>query len=146
MVLFLSKYINKIDQKGRISIPASFRNILGNYNGVVLYPSIKHNCIEGCSISRLEELNKLLQNLDPYSDERDAFETTILGESIQISFDGEGRIIVPKYLSDYASLNHEACFIGKGAVFEIWEPNKFQKYLTKAKEIAFNNKNLLKNV
>lgn len=146
--MFLSKYFNSIDKKGRVSVPASYRLAASsqNFTGIIVYPSIKHNCIEACSIERLEQLSQIIQSLDPYSEERDAFETIILGESTQLSMDSEGRIVLPKHLMEYAGLTDQVTFIGKGLVFEIWNPTAAEDHLAKAKLIAQNNRNLLKNV
>ncbi len=148
MKMFLSKYLNSIDKKGRVSVPASYRSSIASqsFTGIIAYPSIKHNCIEACSIERLEQLSQIIQSLDPYSEERDAFETIILGESSQLGMDGEGRIVLPKHLMEYASLTDQVTFIGKGLVFEIWNPAAAEDHLAKAKLIAQNNRNLLKNI
>ncbi|MCF8462635.1 MAG: cell division/cell wall cluster transcriptional repressor MraZ, partial [Rickettsiaceae bacterium] len=92
MSLFLSTYLNTIDKKGRISIPAAYRNLLatGEINCVIAYPSIKNKAIEFCSYQRIAELSKIIQTLDPYSQERDAFETVILSQAVQLTIDGEG--------------------------------------------------------
>lgn len=145
MRIFLSKFLNNIDKKGRTSVPSSYRMVLNDQNGVIVYPSIKHKCLEACSTTRLEELSAIIQNLDPYSEERDAFETTILAEAVHLSFDSEGRIILPKTLVEYASLQDKAQFVGKGLVFEIWNPNNFESYLIKAQDTAKANRHLLKN-
>jgi MraZ protein len=146
--LFLSTYINNIDKKNRISVPASFRAALNgeSFAGIIAYPSIKNQCIEACGLKRIEELSQIIENLDPYSPERDAFETIILGGSTQLSFDSEGRVVLAKELIDYAAIDGQACFVGKGQVFEIWNPEVFNKHSEKAKDIAFNNKLLLKNL
>ena len=147
MNIFLSKYTNKIDAKGRVSIPAGYRGALAkeNFNGIIVYPSFKNNCIECCSMSRLEELSKIIQNLDPYSDERDAFETIVLGEAVQLQFDNEGRVILPNYLMEQVGITTQGCFVGKGLVFEIWNPDKFEDYRKNAKKIAEGNRFILKN-
>jgi len=147
MNIFLSKYVNKIDKKGRVSIPAGYRSALAseNFNGIIVYPSFKNNCIEACSMSRLEELSKIIQNLDPYSDERDAFETIVLGEAVQLQFDNEGRVILPAYLMEQVGVKAQACFVGKGLVFEIWNPDQFEAHRLAAKEIAQGNRLILKN-
>ena len=148
MKIFLSKYIGSIDKKGRISIPANYRMVLGNCTsgGLIIYPSIKHQCLEACSTQRLQELSNIIETLDPYSEERDAFETTILGESMHLTFDSEGRVVLPKALTEYASIDDKAYFVGKGLVFEIWNPTKFETYLKQAKDIAKTNRSLLKNI
>src|SRR5262245_39208025 len=121
-MLFLSTYKNKIDRKGRVSVPSSFRNALlkEEYPGVIVYESINNKCIEDCSLSHIEQLNDTIDSLDPYSDERDAFATIILGGSVQLSFDSEGRILLPESLIEFALLSECACFVGKGRTFEIW--------------------------
>ncbi len=147
MSIFLSRYLNKIDKKGRISIPAGYRAILSdeNLNGFIVYPSFKNNCLEGCSMTRLNELSLIIQNLDPYSAERDAFETIVMGEAVQLQFDNEGRVIIPNYLMHQVEITDQASFIGKGLVFEIWNPMNFEKHLKAAKEIAQENRQILKN-
>ncbi|GAB4163928.1 MAG: division/cell wall cluster transcriptional repressor MraZ [Rickettsiaceae bacterium] len=147
MNIFLSRYINKIDAKGRVSIPAGYRAALAkeNFNGIIAYPSFKNNCLEACSMSRLEELSRIIQNLDPYSEERDAFETIVLGEAVQLQFDNEGRVILPTYLTTQIGISGQACFVGKGLVFEIWNPDDFEAHLKNAREIAQSNRLILKN-
>jgi MraZ protein len=148
VVLFLSSYINKIDKKGRVSIPAQFRAALGNqsFQGVIAYGSFINDCVEACGVERIEYLNKTIDNLDPYSDARDAFATAILGGSIQLPFDKEGRVILPTELVEIANLEDQACFVGKGSTFEIWEPKKFHEYSKKAREIAKNNRAVLQSM
>lgn len=147
MNIFLSKFVNKIDVKGRVSVPASYRTTLAaeNFNGIIVYPSFKNNCIEACSMSRLEELCQIIQTLDPYSDERDAFETIVMGEAVQLQFDNEGRVALPEHLTTEVGITTQANFVGKGLVFEIWNPNDFEEHLKSARELAQNNRSFLKN-
>jgi MraZ protein len=146
--MFLSKYINNIDKKGRVSIPVGYRLALNgqSFNGIIAYPSFRNKCIEVCSLSRLEELAKTIQNLEPYSEERDAFETIILGEAVQLTFDSEGRVILPKSLLEHGGISEQVCFVGKGVIFEIWQPQLFEDYLSSARQIAQNNRLTLKNI
>ncbi|MES2215044.1 MAG: cell division/cell wall cluster transcriptional repressor MraZ [Pseudomonadota bacterium] len=148
MKIFLSRYFNNIDKKGRVSVPASYRAILSDQDsgGVIVYPSIKNRCLEACTAERLMQLCQIIQSLDPYSEERDAFEGIILGGSVQLSFDSEGRVIIPKSLMEYGNLIDQVSFVGKGAVFEIWNPQDLDNHLAKSKLIAQNNRNLLKNI
>lgn len=148
MHLFLSTYANSVDKKSRISVPSSYRNILSSetYNGVVAYPSIKHQAIELSGYNRIVEISKIIQSLDIYSQERDAFETVILGEAVHLPFDGEGRIILPAKLKEYAGIEEQAVFIGKGLVFELWNADNFAEHTNNAKKIAHDNRLLLKNL
>ncbi|MFV9858171.1 division/cell wall cluster transcriptional repressor MraZ [Rickettsia sibirica] len=147
MNVFLSKYVNGVDKKSRVSVPANYRAVLGKelFNGVIAYPSIRNNCIEVCGISHIEKLRQMIETLDPYSEERDAFETMIFGEAVQLAFDGEGRVILPQSLMKHAGIEEQACFVGKGVIFEIWQPQNFEKYLNAAQKIAHEKRLTLRN-
>jgi MraZ protein len=147
--LFLSKYTNLVDKKGRVSIPACYRSILSDTSGplnLVISPSIKSQCLEVLSMQRLEAMNQIIQKLDPYCAERDAFETIIMGEAIQLCCDSEGRVILPKTLLEYAQITSSLVFVGKGNIFEIWNPNKFEHHLQESRIIAKRNLSILKNL
>jgi MraZ protein len=137
-MLFLSTFYNRIDKKGRVSVPASFRSALSGqeFAGIVAYGSLLHNCIEACGMDRIAKLNQRIEMLDPFSEERDAFATTLFGESVQLGFDGEGRVMLPEALIKTASLADQAVFIGKGETFEIWEPKAFEAHVARARELA----------
>ncbi|MFT5702906.1 MAG: MraZ protein [Rickettsiales bacterium] len=148
MALFLSTFENRIDKKGRVSVPAQFRASLANqdFAGIIIYESFVNDCIEGCDIARIKHLSDSIDNLDPFSENRDSFATTILGGAIQLSFDGDGRVVLPEKLIKKIGLKETVVFIGKGSTFEIWEPIKFSKYLDKAKTSAKDNRGQLKLV
>jgi MraZ protein len=144
-MLFLSTYTNKIDKKGRVSVPALFRTSLSQqeFPGIIAYSSFINPCIEACGMNRIEVLNQTIDNLDPYSESRDAFATTIMGGCVQLAFDSEGRIVLPETLIEFAKLENQACFVGKGATFEIWNPQDFEDYASKAREIAKKDRQTL---
>jgi MraZ protein len=148
VALFLSTFENKIDKKGRVSVPAQFRASLASndVSGIIVYESFVNECIEGCDIGRIRQLSESIDNLDPFSPKRDAMATAVLGSAIQLPLDGDGRIILPESLIKKASLNDKAIFIGKGPTFEIWNPEKFAKYFEKARATAKENLGQLKLV
>ena len=125
MDLFVSKYFNKIDKKGRISLPSSFRNVLpkANRNEIILYKSIKSASIEGCGVGRLKEIAKRINNLDFFSEDYDDFSTSVFAEIIPTNIDKEGRFLIPEQLKKYAKIENEVLFFGQGFFFQIWEPN-----------------------
>ena len=146
MALFLSTFTNKVDSKGRVSVPAQFRVSLvnENYSTMVVYESFINQCIEGCDIERIKKISESIDNLEPFSEERDAFATSILGGSIQLSIDGDGRVILPENLLKTAKIKDNAVFVGKGSTFEIWEPKSFAVYLEKAQAEAKLKRNMLR--
>ena len=124
MDFFVSKYFNRIDKKGRVSLPSAFRGVLpkSNKNEIVLYKSIKTNSIEGCGVERLKEIAKRINDLDFFSEDYDDFSTSIFSEIVPTKIDKEGRFLIPPELKNYAKITNEAAFYGKGHFFQIWEP------------------------
>lgn len=129
MALFLSTHINKVDKKGRISVPAPFRAELSEetFQGVVLFRSNVHQCLEGFSWSYMQEIGKRLDNFDLFSAEQDDLATSIFGTAVQLPLDGDGRIILPADLIEFSALQEKAAFVGMGAKFQIWNPQSFEQ-------------------
>ncbi len=126
MDFFVSSFLNKIDKKGRVSLPSSFRNALpkSNKNEIILYKSIKSKSIEGCSSERINEIAKRINNLDFFSEDYDDFSRSIFTEIIPTNLDKEGRFLIPEELKKYANIKDQAIFFGQGFFFQIWEPKE----------------------
>jgi MraZ protein len=133
--MFLSTYENKLDRKGRVSVPASYRSYLSNigYNGVICYPSFNNQCIEAWPQDRVEKISTAIDSLNPFEEKKDYFATSILSESINLQFDSEGRIsLIPKLLK-HAKIKNNMLFVGQGKTFQIWEPTIFEKFRVTAR-------------
>ena len=87
--MFLSTYENKLDKKGRVSVPASFRGYLSNmgYNGIICFPSFNNQSIEAWPQDRIEAISNAIDSLNPFEDKKDYFATSILSESINLQYD-----------------------------------------------------------
>ena len=144
--MFLSNYENKLDKKGRVSVPASFRSHLSSlgYNGFIAYPSFSNTALEGCSQDRIEKLSNAIDSLNPFEEKRDYFATSVLSESISLQFDSEGRILLSEKLLSHANINTNILFIGLGKTFQMWNPKNFNKFKTVARKKAFQNRSSLK--
>ena len=144
--MFLSSYVNKIDKKGRASVPASFRSHLGSlgYNGFIAYPSFNHEALEACSQDRIEKLSSTIDSLNPFEEKRDFFATSILSESVSLQFDTEGRVLITEKLISHAKIKNNILFVGLGKTFQIWEPKSFEKFKIVARKKAYQNRSNLK--
>ena len=144
--MFLSTYENKIDKKGRVSVPASFRSYLSNlgYNGVICFPSFNNQSIEAWPQDRIEKISKSIDALDPFEEKKDFFATSILSESINLQFDSEGRISLSSKLLQHAKIKNSMLFVGQGQTFQIWEPAIFEKFRASARKKANLNRASLK--
>ncbi len=134
--LFLSTYTNKVDRKGRVSVPATFRSCLASHrypNLVILFPSFKVDALDGSGSDRMEEMKNRLEALDQFSQERDDL-AMLFADAHQLTMDGEGRIILPEELKEHAHIGDECAFVGLGASFQIWEPSRFAAHRAEARE------------
>ena len=127
MSLFLSCYENRLDTKGRISVPAAFRSSLNseNFAGVVLFRSFKHNCIEGLSMSRMEKMANATDQMGIFDDELDDLSAMVFADARPLAFDVTGRIVIPNELLKHANITDTALFVGRGNSFQIWNPSDF---------------------
>ncbi|MDR1826446.1 MAG: division/cell wall cluster transcriptional repressor MraZ [Rickettsiales bacterium] len=129
MALFLSSFTNKLDPKGRLSVPSAFRTALGaeSFAGVVLFRSFTGRCIEGLPMSRMERIADATDQMDMFDAKLDELTAMMFADARQLAFDVTGRIVVPKDLLDHAGITTEAVFVGRGRGFQIWEPSAFEK-------------------
>lgn len=127
MSLFLSSYENRLDTKGRISVPASFRSAVTseNFQGVVLYRSFTNNCIEGLSMSRMEKMATATDQMGVFDSELDDLSAMLFADARPLQFDVTGRIVIPEDLLAHAGIKDTALFIGRGNGFQIWNPAAF---------------------
>ena len=144
--MFLSTYENKLDKKGRVSVPASYRSYLSSlgYNGVICYPSFNNQSLEACAQDRIEKISNTIDALNPFEEKRDIFATSVLAESVNLQFDTEGRISIPHKLLKHTKIKSSILFVGQGKTFQIWEPNAYEKFRIQAKRKANLNRSSLK--
>jgi MraZ protein len=137
LALFLSTFVNKVDRKGRVSVPAPFRNALAgqSFAGIIAFRSFKLPTIEGSGIDRMEEMSARIDALDEFSEDRDAL-SAIFADALQLPFDGEGRIVLPPALAEHAGFSENAAFVGLGKTFQIWEPQRFEQHQKELRERA----------
>ena len=137
MALFLSTFVNKVDRKGRVSVPATFRAALAgqSFNGIIAFRSFKLPALEASGIDRMEEMSARVDALNVFSEDRDAL-SSIFADAQQLAFDGEGRIVLPESLCQFAGIHESAAFVGLGRTFQIWEPERFTRHQQELRERA----------
>ncbi|MFC7334132.1 division/cell wall cluster transcriptional repressor MraZ [Rhodocista pekingensis] len=144
MALFLSTYVNKVDKKGRVSVPAPFRTSLGHVTGggpveLIVFRSLQANALDACSIDFLEQLSLALDNPDMPEDLRDTIETTVFGGSVRLQIDPEGRIIVPEPYLEFAGIGETISFVGRRKTFQLWDPAAFAAHEAQSRDVARAN-------
>ena len=139
MALFLSTVVNKIDRKGRVSVPAPFRSALAgqSFQGIVAIPSFKFSALQCGGMDWMERLSASVDEFDMFSEEHDALTAALFANAQPLPFDGEGRIVLPEALIAHANLGERATFAGRGPTFEIWDPEAFESHQTeKTRQVA----------
>jgi MraZ protein len=133
---FVSNTTLRLDAKGRVSIPASFRAVLARdgYEGLYCYPTLDRPALDAGGNALLAEIEALIARYAPYSDEQEQFATALYGTSETLKIDGEGRVILTDNLKSHAGITDAVAFVGLGHKFQIWEPERFRARLAEATE------------
>ncbi len=136
MALLVGRHLNKIDKKGRVSIPKPFRESVigpgrarGSFAGVYVYPYFKYPAIEGADEVFMQRLADSLEgNLDLFSEDQEDLAAITLESAYQLAFDPEGRVTLPRDLCAHAGIDGEALFVGRGSRFQIWSPEAYREH------------------
>lgn len=117
-------------------MPATFRAALANqpFQGIVVFKSYRFPALEGCGIDRMTLLSQSVDQLDLFSEDQDDLAATLFADSYQLAFDGDGRILLPEELRTFANIEKQASFVGRGAMFQVWNPDAFKSYQKEALE------------
>ena len=131
---FVSHYTLRLDAKGRVSMPASFRAVLARdgFDGLYCYPALDRPALDAGGNALLAEIESLIARFSPYSEEREQFSAALYGPSEILKLDGEGRVILSEALKAHAAIADSVAFVGLGHKFQIWEPNRFSAELAEA--------------
>jgi MraZ protein len=130
MARFTGTYVNKVDKKGRVSVPAPFRATLEALGAplVNVKPTPDRQALDGVTEAYMDEVQRRLDAMDLYSPEREALEIREFSETQQLQMDPEGRIILPRLLIDMAGIGETVAFMGMGSRFQIWEPEALKAH------------------
>ena len=140
MSVYFGTFENKVDRKGRVSVPAPFRQNLSTsaYQGIIAFRYHAPEAVEACSLEFMQRLDQSLSDFDLFSDAHDDLAFNIFAESHQLPFDGEGRVILPAPLLEITGITDRAAFVGKGPTFQIWEPAALETRKAEARQRAPN--------
>ena len=143
--LFLDTVYNKVDTKGRVSLPADYRSIVKDLNSeIVCYRSLSAPCIEGCVEDLLEKLAAEIEtSTDFFSQTQDDLTNLIFGDAKRFSFDSTGRIVLSEKLLQHAQITDTAVFVGKGRKFQIWNPQNWEAEEARIRAEVLKNRPVL---
>jgi MraZ protein len=127
---------HKVDTKGRVSIPASFRRVLEagdpdwteglNPNLVIVYGDHRRNFLECYTMEAINEVDDQIAAMPRGSMERKMLQRLFHGQSFPTNVDETGRLVLPVKLREKIDLGAEAFFISAGDTFQIWKPETYE--------------------
>jgi transcriptional regulator MraZ len=131
---FVSNVTLRLDSKGRVSIPASFRSELARdgFDGLYCYPALDRPAIDAGGNALMAEIEAVITRYAPFSEEREQLALALYGTSETLKTDGEGRVTLSGSLKSHAGIAEAVTFVGLGHKFQIWEPGRFQSELAEA--------------
>lgn len=144
--LFMDTVTNKVDAKGRVSLPSDYRAMVKELSTeIVCYRSLSAPCIEGCLEETLDKLATEIENAtDFFSETQDNLTNLIFGDAKRFTFDSTGRILLTEKLLQHAQITDSAVFVGKGRKFQIWNPQNWAKEEARIRTAALQNRPSLK--
>lgn len=132
---FIGESHHKVDNKGRVSIPAAFRRVLvngdpdcsegGNPQMVIVYGGKSRNYLECFTVSAIEKIYDQIEKMPRASQKRKALQRLYSTHALYTAVDDTGRLVLPAKLRDKVDLSDQAFFASQGETFEIWKPETY---------------------
>jgi MraZ protein len=120
--VFLGRYAHNLDAKGRLAIPARYREALAE--GVVLTRGIDR-CLALYPMEAWRPLAEKVAALPLTDADARNFRRLVFAEAADLSLDAQGRILVPPELRRYAGIEREALVVGVDTSLEVWSPERW---------------------
>lgn len=121
--MFLGRFAHNLDSKGRLAVPARFRASLEE--GLVLTRGLDR-CVAAYPMAVWDELAARISALPMTDSNARQFRRMVFAEAANLTLDGQGRMVVPPELREYAGIDREAVVIGVHTSFELWSPTGWE--------------------
>jgi len=137
---FVSNYTNRLDAKGRVSIPAPFRSVLvrDGFDGLYCCPTLDRQAVDAGGNQLRNQIRESLAGFEAFSEDHEYLSTTLIGESEILKIDQDGRVILSDGIKAHAGIADRVTFVGQGYKFQMWEPERFAAYREEAKDRVRN--------
>ncbi len=123
--MFIGEYSYTIDHKRRVSIPSKFRSQLGEKAVITRW---LENCLVLYPMEEWGKFTEKLERLPGTQIDARGFSRVLLSGAVDVTFDKLGRILIPDYLTEYASLKKNVTIIGLSNKIEIWDEEEWKQY------------------
>jgi MraZ protein len=121
--MFFGRFGHTIDEKGRLTIPAKYRDTLAN--GVVITRGIDR-CLYVYPLGEWDEISEKIKQFSMMQRDARSFVRFLFAEATDCIPDKQGRVLIPTYLREYANLGSDVIVAGSHNRLEIWDPDAYQ--------------------
>lgn len=137
---FVAHFTNRVDAKGRVSIPAPFRAVLARdgFEGLYCFASPHAAAVDAGGNELLNEIRALLSGFDAMTEDHDLLSTALFGASEQLKVDAEGRVALSEAIREHAGITGAVTFAGLGYKFQMWDPDAFKAHRAEAMRRALS--------
>ncbi|WP_372752019.1 division/cell wall cluster transcriptional repressor MraZ [Labilibaculum sp.] len=130
MITFIGDYPCRMDAKGRVLLPSSFRKLLngGSESRCVLRKNLYEKCLDLYSISEWEKQTELVRaKVNPFNKKHAGFLREFFRGTAEVLIDGNGRILIPKKFYEFAGFSKDLTLAGQDGKIEIWDTEAYEK-------------------
>lgn len=133
---FLSSAVNRIDAKGRVSVPAHFRAVVikRGYQELYALKALDRPALDVGGLDLLDRYEARIAMEDPFLQTADDMSYFVHGDSDFLKLDQDGRITVTDFIRDHTGISGEVAFVGRGTFFQMWEPSRLAAYGAQVRE------------
>jgi len=127
---FLSNAVNRIDAKGRVSVPAHFRAVVQKRGFAELYGlrALDMPAMDVGGQDLLDRYESRIAREDPFLQAADDMSFFCHGDGAFLKLDQDGRITMTDFIRDHTGITEEVAFVGRGLFFQMWEPAQLARY------------------
>jgi len=139
---FLSVSQHKVDKKGRVSVPVSFRISLGGEakGAFICFPSMLGPWLQAVTPQQMQGFIQQQDELGAFAGDINAYATLLFAHANEMIPDSDGRIVLPPELLAHAKIEEDIVFVGQGHFFSIWAPNIFSAEQIKLRQRALDDR------
>jgi MraZ protein len=133
---FLSSSVNRIDAKGRVSVPAHFRSVVQKRGYTELYAlrCLDQPAMDVGGPDLLDRYEQRIAQEDPFLQTADDMSFFCHGDGAFLKLDQDGRITMTDFIREHTGIGQEVAFVGRGQFFQIWEPGRLAEHGAKVRE------------
>lgn len=133
---FLSSSVNRIDSKGRVSVPAHFRTVVQRRGFAELYAlrALEVPAMDVGGPDLLDRYEERIALEDPFLQTADDMSFFVHGDGAFLKIDQDGRITMSDFIREHTGISTDVAFVGRGLFFQMWEPGRLAAHAAQVRE------------